>query len=106
MLADFFDGIKSDELTAGGAVISSAAFSNEIPSEEDLARVDKALSRLPRKAPIAMRLAIDLIERSASVPIEEGLRLELSHLREIFSTRDAYEGLSSLGKRQPVFQGR
>jgi enoyl-CoA hydratase/3-hydroxyacyl-CoA dehydrogenase len=105
LLADFFDGIKSDELTAGGAVVSSAAFSSEMPSEEDLARVDNALSSLPRKAPIAMRLAIDLIERSASVSIEEGLRLELSHLREIFSTKDAYEGLSSLGKRPPMFQG-
>ena len=28
------------------------------------------------------------------------------HLVEIFSTRDAYEGLSSLGKRAPVFEGR
>ena len=36
----------------------------------------------------------------------EGLQLELSHLREIFATKDAYEGLSSLGKRPPVFHGR
>jgi hypothetical protein len=27
-------------------------------------------------------------------------------LREIFSTNDAYEGLSSLGKRPPVFEGK
>jgi len=105
LLADFFDGIKSDALTAGAAVVSAAAFSSEMPSEKDVARVNKALSSLPRKAPIAMRLATDLIERSASVSIEEGLRLELSHLREIFSTKDAYEGLSSLGKRPPMFQG-
>ena len=32
--------------------------------------------------------------------------LELDHLLEIFLTRDAYEGLSSLGKRPPAFEGR
>jgi hypothetical protein len=32
--------------------------------------------------------------------------MELDHLTSIFSTRDAYEGLSSLGKRPPVFEGR
>jgi hypothetical protein len=31
--------------------------------------------------------------------------MEMSHLEEIFSTKDAFEGLSSLGKKAPVFQG-
>jgi len=30
----------------------------------------------------------------------------LDHLSEIFSTEDAYEGLSSLGRRRPEFKGR
>jgi enoyl-CoA hydratase/3-hydroxyacyl-CoA dehydrogenase len=68
-------------------------------------RIAKAVKRIGSKAPIAMRLAADLIEQGATLPIEEGLRLELSHLREIFSTHDAYEGLSSVGKKPPVFQG-
>ena len=38
--------------------------------------------------------------------IEQGIAMELSHLDEIFSTSDAYEGLSSLGKRRPVFTGK
>lgn len=103
LMAAFFDGIKAEDVSSGG--VSPVSSGAEMPSEEDLARVNQALARLSRKAPIAMRLAADLIEQSASVPIEEGLRLELSHLREIFSTRDAHEGLSSLGKRPPVFQG-
>jgi enoyl-CoA hydratase/carnithine racemase len=55
---------------------------------------------------MALRIAGDLIDRGAGMTLEEGLAMELSHLEEIFSTRDAYEGLSSLGKRAPVFEGR
>jgi enoyl-CoA hydratase/3-hydroxyacyl-CoA dehydrogenase len=61
--------------------------------------------RVGFKAPIALRIASDLIDRGADAPIEQGVALELSHLEEIFSTVDAYEGLSSLGKRRPVFKG-
>jgi len=38
--------------------------------------------------------------------LSDGLKLELSHLKEIFATEDAYEGLSSVGKRFPKFSGR
>ena len=31
--------------------------------------------------------------------------MELSFLDEIFSTKDAYEGLSSLGRKRPEFIG-
>jgi len=58
------------------------------------------------KAPIALRIASDLIDGGADLPLQEGLALELSRLREVFTTRDAYEGLASLGKRAPSFEGR
>jgi len=61
--------------------------------------------RLGYKAPIALQLASELIDRGEGTPIEQGVALELSYLEQIFSTADAYEGLSSLGKRRPVFKG-
>jgi enoyl-CoA hydratase/3-hydroxyacyl-CoA dehydrogenase len=61
--------------------------------------------RVGFKAPIALRIASDLIDRGAGKPIEQGVAMELSHLEEVFSTADAYEGLSTLGKRRPVFKG-
>ena len=61
--------------------------------------------RVGFKAPIALRIASRLIDEGAGKPIEEGMAMELSHLEEVFSTADAYEGLSSLGKRRPVFKG-
>jgi len=61
--------------------------------------------RIGFKAPIALRIASQLIDQGAGKSIEQGMAMELSHLEEIFSTADAYEGLSSLGKRRPVFRG-
>ena len=66
----------------------------------------KAMKRVAGKAPLALRLAGELVDQSAHVALPDGLRLELSHLVEIFRTRDAYEGLSTLGKRAPAFEGR
>jgi len=66
----------------------------------------KAMKRVGFKAPIALRLAGKLIESGAAVSLDEGLDMELAHLVEIFSTKDAYEGLSTLGKQAPVFEGR
>jgi enoyl-CoA hydratase/3-hydroxyacyl-CoA dehydrogenase len=62
--------------------------------------------RLGYKAPVALRIASDLIDRGEGKAIEQGIAMELSHLDEIFATADAYEGLSSLGKRRPVFRGQ
>jgi enoyl-CoA hydratase/3-hydroxyacyl-CoA dehydrogenase len=66
----------------------------------------KATQRVAVKAPVALRLAERLIDEGGNQPLAAGLRLELAHLREIFSTADALEGLSSLGQRKPAFQGR
>jgi enoyl-CoA hydratase/3-hydroxyacyl-CoA dehydrogenase len=66
----------------------------------------KAMKRVGFKAPVALRLSAKLIDEGAKLPLDEGLALELAHLHEIFRTKDAYEGLSTLGKRAPVFEGR
>lgn len=68
-------------------------------------RVARALKRLRQKAPVALRIASELIDQGADLPIDAALELEMEHLVEIFSTKDAYEGLSTLGKGRPVFTG-
>ncbi|MEW5937440.1 MAG: 3-hydroxyacyl-CoA dehydrogenase NAD-binding domain-containing protein [Candidatus Thermoplasmatota archaeon] len=58
------------------------------------------------KAPLAVKLANKLVDDGTIVDLNEGLQMEIAHLTEIFSTRDAYEGLRSvLEKRRPVFKG-
>ena len=68
-------------------------------------RLIGALRRVRANAPIALGLAEWLIDEGMKRPPAEAMRLVLDRLRELFSTRDAYEGLSAQGKRQPVFQG-
>lgn len=65
-----------------------------------------SLQRVANKAPIAVRLAGSLIDRGMSMPLEDARQLELGHLVEIFSTRDAYAGLKSVGQTAPRFEGR
>jgi serine/threonine protein kinase HipA of HipAB toxin-antitoxin module len=64
----------------------------------------------PSSAPIRSALLEDLatlIDQGAAVSLEEGLRMELAHLTEIFSTKDALAGLLSVGgKSRPPFEGR
>ena len=93
-VADFFERHGVDELLRGTA------------GAPDDVRLAKAVKRIGSKAPVALRVAGDLIDRALDVSIDDGLALELSHLHEIFATKDAYEGLSSLGKKAPVFMGR
>ncbi len=68
-------------------------------------RVATAVRRLGSKAPIALRIASELIDRGEKLPIERAVALELERLEEIFGSADAYEGLSSLGQRPPAFKG-
>jgi enoyl-CoA hydratase/3-hydroxyacyl-CoA dehydrogenase len=93
-LEAFFEGNDAETLRQGKA---------DTLGDEGLA---KAMKRVGFKAPIALRLAGKLIESGAKVTLDEGLEMELSHLVEIFSTKDAFEGLSTLGKKAPVFEGR
>jgi enoyl-CoA hydratase/3-hydroxyacyl-CoA dehydrogenase len=93
-LEAFFAGNDSETIRQGKA---------DTKGDDALA---KAMKRVGFKAPIALRLAGKLIESGSKVALDEGLAMELSHLEEVFSTKDALEGLSTLGKKAPVFEGR
>jgi enoyl-CoA hydratase/3-hydroxyacyl-CoA dehydrogenase len=66
----------------------------------------KQLDRVRQKAPVALKIAEGLIDASATLPIKDGAEAELGKLTEIFSTADAYLGLSTLGKSKPTFAGK
>jgi enoyl-CoA hydratase/3-hydroxyacyl-CoA dehydrogenase len=93
-LADLFGEASADALLAG-----------EVDAGDDPVAV-KAVGRVRAKAPVAVRLATRLIEEGAGLPLADGLRMELDHLREIFSTRDALAGLRSVGGKPPAYEGR
>ncbi len=91
-IAGYFEGADVDALLAG-----KTAGAPE--------RAAREAGKVRWKAPVASRIADRLVKEGANVSLAEGLAMELSHLDEIFATKDAYEGLSSLGKRRPEFKG-
>lgn len=75
-----------------------------------LANVDEALAKSVKKAsfkaPLAAAAADELVKLAATATLEEGLRAETAGLQAIFSSKDAYEGLATLGVRRPSFKGQ
>jgi enoyl-CoA hydratase/3-hydroxyacyl-CoA dehydrogenase len=73
----------------------------------DLNELGKKISKIiSYKAPIAIKLANKIIDEGSQLNLSEGLELELKHLSDIFSTKDALEGLNSVIMRQrPTFTG-
>ena len=70
--------------------------------DKNVARQMKSLSRT---APIALRMASDLIDAAGTTELSDGLTKELDKLEAIFSTNDALEGLSALIEgRKPTYQ--
>jgi enoyl-CoA hydratase / 3-hydroxyacyl-CoA dehydrogenase len=90
-LAAFFDGNDVEAIRLGQA---------NTGGDE---RLEKAMDAVATKAPIALKMAARLIDEGARVTLEQGLKMELSHLLEIFATKDALTGLLSIGKTRPVF---
>jgi enoyl-CoA hydratase/carnithine racemase len=68
-------------------------------------KLRKSAKKSTFKAPLAFALADDLIKMSSTSSLAEGLRAETAGLHRIFSTKDALEGLSSVGVRRPTFKG-
>lgn len=72
----------------------------------DDARLAKMAKIISYKGPVALKMVDRLVAAAESKSLDEGLELELSLLTEIFSTEDAFEGLSKVGRARPEFKGR
>ena len=70
---------------------------------EDLAA--KITKFIGFKAPIALKISNEVIDQQVGKSMEEAVEIELGRLNDIFSTADALEGLSSVGRRRPEFKG-
>jgi enoyl-CoA hydratase/3-hydroxyacyl-CoA dehydrogenase len=70
---------------------------------EDIAA--KTAKLIGFKAPLALKLANRIIEQQAGKSMADAVEIELAHLNEIFSSADALEGLSNVGRKRPEFKG-
>ena len=71
-------------------------------SEEFAAKTAKIVGF---KAPVALKLANEIIDQQVGKSMQDAVGIELGRLNDIFSTADALEGLSSLGRKRPEFKG-
>ena len=74
----------------------NSIITGQIPDGTVEVYANRQIKQISRNAPIALKMASELIDVAASTNLEEGLAAELQNLEDIFATKDAYEGLSSL----------
>ena len=82
----------------------SCLLSGKPPEGVDDALAAKTAKIVSYKAPLALKAANAIIDRQVGKPMAEAVEIELGQLQEIFSTADALEGLSSVGRRRPEFK--
>ena len=83
----------------------SRLLSGKPPEGVDDALAAKTAKIISFKAPLALKVANAIIDRQVGKPMTEAVEIELEQLQDIFSTADALEGLSSVGRRRPEFKG-
>lgn len=71
-------------------------------TEETGARILKTIGF---KAPLALRISAEIIDRQQGKSMTDAVEVELGELSGIFATADALEGLSSAGRKRPEFKG-
>ncbi len=83
-------------------------FVNEVVADDELQRRAFAIAARLAKAPtVAIRFIKQLVNRAASLNLEESFQLEAFAQAICFATDDFQEGTSSfIEKRQPQFKGR
>jgi len=92
--------LTADEAAAIGLVtkaVENEAFASEVRSVAE---------KLAKQAPVAIRLAKVLLNRSGDVPIDAALEMEAMAFGLVASTEDLFEGLQAfIEKREPKFKG-
>ena len=83
----------------------AALLSGKIPGGANAELAGKVVKALGYKAPLALRIADEIVDQQAVLPMRAAVEIELGRLKDIFSTADALEGLSSVGRRRPEFKG-
>src|SRR5215470_3689664 len=99
-------------ILSGGMISAQEAFRiglvNEVvPAKDLIARAEAILKEIAANAPIAVKYALDAVNRGMDTSQSEGFALEASYFGLCAGTEDKREGTSAfLEKRAPQFHGR
>ena len=99
--------ILTGEMIDAGEAHRIGLVNKVVPAEQLLAEAEKVLRGILAMGPLAVRLALEAVERGLGMTLEDGLLLEANHFGLLAGTRDMKEGLTAfLEKRAPRFEGR
>ncbi|MBU1344020.1 MAG: enoyl-CoA hydratase/isomerase family protein [Proteobacteria bacterium] len=108
--------VKSERLKELEALFSSVYLMDQIGRNEydtlsgqlskKILETKKILEILQKKAPLALKAANEIIDQQVGKSAREAIEIELARLVDMFSTRDALEGLSCAGKKKPTYIGK
>ncbi len=101
------------EINLGGAPITAqrayqlGLVNKVVPAEVTIDVATGVAQQLASKAPMALRLAKESVNRSFETPLQEGLAVERKNFYFLFATEDQKEGMRAfLEKRKAQFTGR
>jgi enoyl-CoA hydratase/3-hydroxyacyl-CoA dehydrogenase len=83
----------------------AALFNGKAPADAPADLAERVMKTLSYKAPLALRLADEIINQQQGLTIPQAVEVELGRLEDIFSTADALEGLSTVGSGRPQYKG-
>lgn len=103
---------KAMELILSGEAIDAAEalriglVNKVVPKEQLLTEAEAFARKIMSKGPLAIKSALEAINRGLEMPLAEGLNLEANLFGLLCATEDAKEGLKAfLAKRPPNFKG-
>jgi len=101
------------EVTLGGAPLTAqrahqlGLVNKVVPAEVTIGVARQVAAQLAEKAPVAVRLAKEAVNRALETPLSEGLAAERRSFYFLFATEDQKEGMRAfLEKRRAQFKGR
>ena len=101
------------EVNLGGAPITAqrayqlGLVNKVVPAEVTIEVARGIAHQLAAKAPVALRLAKESVNRALETPLQEGLAVERKNFYFLFATQDQKEGMRAfLEKRTAQFTGR
>ena len=92
-------------LKTGRAQLIDDLLAGNAPTGMDEALAAKTAKIMGYKAPLALKVANEIIDAQVGKSISDAVEIELGRLSEIFASADALEGLSSAGRKRPEFKG-
>jgi len=105
-------GTAMDLILTGRAIDAQEALrvglvSQVVPLSDLMETARKTALRILRNGPLAIRAAMEAVDRGLDVGLEDGCRMEASLFALLCATGDMREGLKAfLEKRKPDFKGR